>query len=206
VLPNLQAEVYFENTDVTSPVVCQWGCRARSPIARDDFIPFSGAMSIDRGQESSDDGYAFALPGRDRRVLDPFDNCAATFVNDAWGPGSGPEAPIPMTHAEARAANPGKANVKFVQLYDPSGIAHVFWSAQRNIAAGEVIIGDYGDDYWKRDLSASNHSSVNGSDGGIAEERRSIAMKRLLMQLSGETAQNPVLVLDSNISGEGSEG
>ena len=62
--------------------------------------------------------------------------CAATFVNDAFGPD--------------RASRPGqRQNVKFVCLKDGSGFPHIFWKCIRAVPKGGALWGDYGDDFWE---------------------------------------------------------
>ena len=126
------------------PLAGQFEAYARVALAPGALVPFAGRV-VHRGRR----GYEYLLPdGAGWRAglhlaLDPSPRCAATFVNDAFGPERG-----------ERAAGHARQNVAFELIRDGSGFPHVFLRATRAIAAGAALWGDYGDGYWEGELAA----------------------------------------------------
>ena len=109
-------------------------------------------------------------------MIDPDPRCAATFVNDAFGPNR---------DRAAKIANKAKQNVKFCILHDRSGFPHVFWRVVRFIPAGGTLWGDYGDAYW-------NSDETNEED--TEDPIYSALLRRMLYMLRGRSAAFPLVL------------
>ena len=177
VAPNALVEVaVVENSACSSGLVGQLGARARRDLRKNLLIPLAGRVGTD-----GRDGYCFNLNDEGTRVLDPDPRCAATYVNDAFGP---------RRDSASKRALRASMNVSFVLLHDRDGLPHVFWRTQKPIRRGEWLLGDYGDAFWSS-KSALSAAAIDDTD-------LSALMRRVLFSLRGRGAACAIEIGDED--------
>ena len=103
-------------------------------------IPITGQVTC---ADTSCPHYEVHLPKfqkRDFVLLANSQACSGACVNDAFGPDRSAQ--------NKRSLDTGK-NAKFVCIHDKSRFGHVFLQTIQPIRAGEIVLTDYGDSFWK---------------------------------------------------------
>ena len=116
-------------------------------------------------------------------IIDPNPCCAATYVNDVFGPD--------RSH-DAKARLRPQQNVKFRILADGSGFPHAFWEVISPIPPGQLLLGDYGDSFWAAGppaQPAEGESEWQQLREGLV---LSALMRRLMNALRGRSATFPI--------------
>ena len=169
----------------------EFECVARVDLAAGALIPVAGEV-LDKGQQAERRGFGFIPETFGRSVVvDPYVGCAASYVNDAYGPSCSARDSSSHQHARASAAQ----NVEMLTLYGRDcGTPYPFWRVTKPIAAGRPLWGDYGWRYWQ------DWRQRVGEYGDSAQ----LLCHRLCWQLAGMHQQCPIII-DGDDADEESE-